>query len=70
MQSNNSIDNQHLFDASLQEGNSIDNVFDLLHEDEFFGITDELSMYEDLKIGKEAFEKDMASENTSPSDND
>lgn len=52
-------ENQNIFDISLQEYGSIEKVFDLLEDNEKFNITDDLSVYEDLKIGREAFKKDI-----------
>lgn len=51
--------NQNIFDISLQEYGSIEKVFDLLEDNEKFDITDDLCVYEDLKIGREAFKKDI-----------
>ncbi len=52
-------ENQNIFDLSLQEYGSIEKVFDLLEDNDQFNITEDLSVYEDLKIGREAFKKDI-----------
>jgi hypothetical protein len=52
-------ENQNIFDISLQEYGSIEKVFDILEDNEKFNITDDISVYEDLKIGREAFKKDI-----------
>lgn len=52
-------ENQNIFDISLQEYGSIEKVFDLLEDNEQFNITDNISVYKDLKIGREAFKKDI-----------
>ena len=52
-------ENQNIFDISLQEYGSIEKVFDLLEDNDQFNITEDLSVYEDLKIGREAFKKDI-----------
>ena len=44
--------NQNIFDISLQEYGSIEKVFDLLEDYEKFDITDDLCVYEDLKIAR------------------
>ncbi|SHH20024.1 hypothetical protein SAMN05444481_11330 [Flavobacterium frigidimaris] len=52
-------ENQNIFDISLQEYGSIEKVFDLLEDNDQFNLTDDISVYEDLKIGREAFKKDI-----------
>ncbi|WP_374173595.1 hypothetical protein [Flavobacterium tructae] len=52
-------ENQNIFDVSLQEYGSIEKVFDLLDDNDRFNLTEDLSVYEDLKIGHEAFKKDI-----------
>ena len=52
-------ENQNIFDVSLQEYGSIEKVFDLLDDNDRFNLTEDLSVYEDLKIGREAFKKDI-----------
>lgn len=52
-------ENQNIFDISLQEYGSIEKVFDLLEDNDQFNITDDISVYEELKIGREAFKKDI-----------
>ncbi len=52
-------ENQNIFDLSLQEYGSIEKVFDLLEDNDQFNVTEDLSVYEDLKIGREAFKKDI-----------
>ncbi len=52
-------ENQNIFDISLQEYGSIEKVFDILEDNDQFNITDDISVYEDLKIGREAFKKDI-----------
>ncbi|MDI9309229.1 MAG: hypothetical protein QM535_03345 [Limnohabitans sp.] len=53
------IQNQNIFDIALQEYGSIENTFDLLEDNDIYNLTDELSEYKDLQIGKEAFKKDI-----------
>lgn len=52
-------ENQNIFDLSLQEYGSIEKVFDLLEDNDQFNITEDISVYQDLKIGREAFKKDI-----------
>lgn len=52
-------ENQNIFDLSLQEYGSIEKVFDILEDNDLFNITEDLSVYKDLKIGREAFKKDI-----------
>lgn len=52
-------ENQNIFDLSLQEYGSIEKVFDILEDNEKFNLTDDISVYTDLKIGREAFKKDI-----------
>lgn len=52
-------ENQNIFDISLQEYGSIEKVFDILEDNDQFNLTDDISVYEDLKIGREAFKKDI-----------
>ncbi|WP_134151023.1 hypothetical protein [Flavobacterium sp. 270] len=52
-------DNQNILDISLQEYGSIEKVFDLLEDNDKFNITEDISVYQDLKIGREAFKKDI-----------
>lgn len=52
-------ENQNIFDLSLQEYGSIEKVFDILEDNEKFNLTDDISVYKDLKIGREAFKKDI-----------
>ncbi|BFM41739.1 hypothetical protein CFS9_03800 [Flavobacterium sp. CFS9] len=52
-------ENQNIFDVSIQEYGSIEKVFDLLDDNDRFNLTEDLSVYEDLKIGREAFKKDI-----------
>lgn len=52
-------ENQNIFDISLQEYGSIEKVFDLLEDNDQFNITEDISVYKDLKIGREAFKKDI-----------
>lgn len=52
-------ENQNIFDISLQEYGSIEKVFDLLEDNDQFDLTEDLSVYNDLKIGREAFKKDI-----------
>ena len=51
--------NQNIFDISLQEYGSIEKVFDLLEDNDQFDMTEDLSVYEELKTGREAFKKDI-----------
>ena len=51
--------NQNIFDLSLQEYGSIENVFDILEDNDLYNITGDVSVYEDLKVGREAFKKDI-----------
>lgn len=52
-------ENQNIFDISLQEYGSIEKVFDILEDNDQFNLTDDISVYKDLKIGREAFKKDI-----------
>lgn len=52
-------ENQNIFDISLQEYGSIEKVFDILEDNENFDLTDDISVYKDLKVGREAFKKDI-----------
>ncbi|TPG41997.1 hypothetical protein [Flavobacterium pectinovorum] len=52
-------ENQNIFDLSLQEYGSIEKVFDILEDNDKFNITEDISVYNDLKIGREAFKKDI-----------
>ncbi|SNR32943.1 hypothetical protein SAMN04487979_10360 [Flavobacterium sp. ov086] len=52
-------ENQNIFDLSLQEYGSIEKVFDILEDNDKFNITEDVSVYQDLKIGREAFKKDI-----------
>ncbi|MFK7030990.1 hypothetical protein [Flavobacterium oreochromis] len=51
--------NQNIFDIALQEYGSIETTFDILDDNVFYNITNDLSEYEDLIIGREAFKKDI-----------
>ncbi|UPZ17763.1 hypothetical protein [Flavobacterium humidisoli] len=51
--------NQNILDISLQEYGSIETVFDLLEDNDQFNLTEDISVYEDLKVGREAFKKDI-----------
>ena|GEM_PF-1236481 len=52
-------ENQNIFDISLQEYGSIEKVFDLLEDNDKFDLTEDISVYNELKIGREAFKKDI-----------
>lgn len=52
-------ENQNIFDISLQEYGSIEKVFDLLEDNDQFSLTEDISVYKDLKTGREAFKKDI-----------
>lgn len=52
-------ENQNIFDISLQEYGSIEKVFDLLEDNNQFNLTEDISVYKDLKTGREAFKKDI-----------
>lgn len=52
-------ENQSILDIALQEYGSIETVFDVLEDNERFDITDNISVYEDLQVGREAFKKDI-----------
>jgi len=52
-------ENQNILDISLQEYGSIETVFDILEDNEQFDLTEDISVYEDLKEGREAFKKDI-----------
>jgi hypothetical protein len=52
-------ENQNIFDISLQEYGSIEKVFDLLEDNDKFDLTEDVSVYNELKIGREAFKKDI-----------
>lgn len=52
-------ENQNIFDISLQEYGSIEKVFDIFDDNDQFNITEDISVYEDLKVGREAFKKDI-----------
>lgn len=52
-------ENQNILDISLQEYGSIETVFDMLEDNNRFDLTDNLSVYEDLNVGREAFKKDI-----------
>ena len=51
--------NQNILDIALQEYGSIETVFDVLADNEQFDITEDLSVYEDLEVGREAFKRDI-----------
>ncbi len=51
--------NQNILDIALQEYGSIETVFDVLEDNERFDITDDISVYEDLEVGREAFKRDI-----------
>lgn len=51
--------NQNMLDIALQEYGSIETVFDVLEDNDRFDLTDNLSVYEDLHVGREAFKKDI-----------
>ena len=51
--------NQNILDIALQEYGSIETVFDVLEDNEQFDITGDLSVYQDLKVGREAFKRDI-----------
>lgn len=51
--------NQNIFDISLQEYGSIEKVFDLLEDNDQFDLTEDISVYNDLKVGREVFKKDI-----------
>ena len=51
--------NQNILDIALQEYGSIETVFDVLEDNEQYDITGEISVYEDLKVGREAFKRDI-----------
>lgn len=57
--------NQNILDISLQEYGSIETVFDLLEDNDQFNLTEDISVYEDLKVGREAFKKDIVEYYTS-----
>jgi len=63
-------DNQNIFDVALQEYGSIETVFDVLDDNDQYDITEDISVYEDLKVGRAAFKKDIVayyeSNNTHP----
>jgi len=52
-------ENQNIFDLSLQEYGSIEKVFDILEDNDKFDITEDLSVYKELKTGRDAFKKDI-----------
>ncbi|MEP0263794.1 hypothetical protein [Dokdonia sp.] len=52
-------ENQNVLDIALQEYGSIETVFDVLDDNNRFNITDDISVYEDLQVGREAFKKDI-----------
>lgn len=52
-------ENQNIFDISLQEYGSIEKVFDLLEDNNLFNLTEDISVYKDLKTGRETFKKDI-----------
>ncbi|WP_343697104.1 hypothetical protein [Flavobacterium sp.] len=52
-------ENQNIFDISLQEYGSIEKVFDLLEDNDKFDLTEDISVYKELKVGREAFKKDI-----------
>src|SRR6218665_234783 len=58
-------ENQNIFDLSLQEYGSIEKVFDILEDNDKFDLTEGLSVYKDLKTGREAFKKDIVEYYTS-----
>lgn len=51
--------NQNLLDIALQEYGSIETVFDVLEDNDRFDLTDDVSVYKDLQVGREAFKKDI-----------
>ena len=51
--------NQNILDIALQEYGSIETVFDVMEDNNRFDLTDDLSVYEDLHVGREAFKKDI-----------
>ncbi|WP_299212744.1 hypothetical protein [uncultured Dokdonia sp.] len=51
--------NQNILDVALQEYGSIETVFDVLADNDRFDLTDDLSVYQDLQTGREAFKKDI-----------
>lgn len=51
--------NQNIFDISLQEYGSIESVFDVLEDNDIFDVTEDISVYEDLEVSREAFKKDI-----------
>ncbi|MEW5675597.1 hypothetical protein ABGT15_04735 [Flavobacterium enshiense] len=53
------LQNQNLFDISLQEYGSVENVFDILEDNDIFDVTKDISVYEDLKVSREVFKKDI-----------
>jgi len=52
-------ENQNILDISLQEYGSIETVFDILEDNGQYDLTEDISVYEDLKVGREAFKKDI-----------
>jgi hypothetical protein len=52
-------ENQNIFDISLQEYGSIEKVFDILEDNDQFDLTEDLSVYKELKTGRDAFKKDI-----------
>jgi hypothetical protein len=51
--------NPNILDIALQEYESMEAVFDDFEDDDIFDITTDISECEDLKVGREAFKKDI-----------
>lgn len=51
--------NQNMLDIALQEYGSIETVFDVLEDNDQFELTEDVSVYKDLQVGREAFKKDI-----------
>ena len=51
--------NQNILDISLQEYGSIEAAFDIFEDNDLYDFTEDISVYKDLKVGREAFKKDI-----------